>query len=92
MTLPNETEDRNINIRASRRQVKLIDQAAHSVGKSRSAFMLDAATRTANDVLLARSVFTMPADEWDAYNASIESSPAPTAALRNLLREPAPWE
>jgi uncharacterized protein (DUF1778 family) len=42
--------------------------------------------------LIDRSVFTLPADEWDAYIATIESPPAPTAALRRLLHESAPWE
>ena len=54
--------------------------------------MLEVATRTAEEVVLDRSVFTLPADEWDAYIATIESPPAPTAALRRLLHESAPWE
>ncbi len=88
----NDTKDRNINIRASGNQVQLIDRAAALRRTSRSDFMLDAATRMAEDVLLDSSVFTMPADEWDAYLATIESPPAPTAALRSLLRKPAPWD
>ncbi|HYI24666.1 MAG TPA: DUF1778 domain-containing protein [Thermomicrobiales bacterium] len=92
MVLINETKNRIINIRASNRQMTLIDRAAALQGTSRSDFMLDAATRTAEDVILDTSVFTMSADEWDKYIATIESPPAPTDALRKLLKEPAPWE
>jgi len=92
MVLANETKKRSINIRASNSQLHLIDQAARSLKKSRSGFMLEVATRTAEEVVLDRSVFTLPADEWDAYIATIESPPAPTAALRRLLHESAPWE
>ncbi len=92
MVLPHETKSRNINIRASSRQMSVIDRAAALKGTTRSDFMLDAATRAAEDAILDLSIFTLPADEWDAYVASIESPPAPTAALRKLLGEPAPWE
>jgi uncharacterized protein (DUF1778 family) len=92
MVVANETKNRSINIRASGSQLTLIDRAAHSLKKSRSDFMLEAATRTAEDVVLDRSVFTLPADEWETYIAAIASPPAPTVALRKLLRESAPWE
>jgi len=92
MVLTNETKDRNINIRASGRQMSLIDQAAALKHTSRSDFMLEAATRMAEEAIFEGNIFTMPSEEWDAYIASIESPPAPSEALRTLLREPAPWE
>jgi len=91
MALPT-TKDRNINIRASSQQMRLIDRAAAMKGTSRSEFMLEAATREAEDLIFDGNVLTMPAAEWDDYIASIASPPAPTAALRNLLAERAPWE
>jgi len=42
----------SINIRAKARQRDLIDQAANRLGRSRSEFMLEAACREAEDVLL----------------------------------------
>jgi uncharacterized protein (DUF1778 family) len=92
MALPNETKDRNINIRISSRQIDLIDRAASLQHKSRSDFVLEAATRMAEDVVFDSNVFTMPAEEWERYIATIASPPAPTAALRKLLQEPSPWE
>lgn len=92
MTSANQTKDRIINIRATGREIDLIDRAARSARKSRSDFMLEAATHAAEDAIFDKSVFTMPAEEWDAYLDAIASPPEPTQALRNLLRERASWE
>jgi uncharacterized protein (DUF1778 family) len=87
-----EANGRTISIRASSRQIGLIDRAAALKGISRSEFMLEAATQVAEDAVHDSSVFSMPPDEWDAYIATLASPPGPTESLRNLLREPAPWE
>ena len=92
MAVPNETKDRIINIRATGGEIELIDQAARAAHKSRSDFMLEAATRAAEDALFDRSIFSMPAEEWETYLATIASPPEPTTALRELLRARAPWE
>ena len=92
MAFPNETKDRIINIRASSREIDLIDRAAVARHKSRSDFMLEAATRAADEVMYEGNVFTIPADEWDAYLESIASPPEPTRALRDLLHDTPPWE
>ena len=47
----------NINLRASRRQKALIDRATKALGRSRSDFMLEAAYREAESVLLDRRYF-----------------------------------
>lgn len=92
MVMINETKTQTINIRTTGTELSLIDRAAQSLKKSRSDFMIEAATRKAEDVILDRSVFTLPAEEWDAYIATIETPSAPTQALRRLMQEPAPWE
>ncbi len=48
-----------INLRADEPRRALIDRAAEAVGKNRSAFMLDAATREATTVLLDRRFFQL---------------------------------
>ena len=55
-------QDVNINVRASLRQRSLIDRAAEALGKSRSAFMLEASCREAEAVLLERRYFALDAD------------------------------
>lgn len=92
MVAANETRDRSINIRVSSRIIDLIDRAASLQHKSRSDFMVEAAARTAEDVLLDGNVFTLAGEEWDEYVATIANPPEPTENLRAFLREPAPWD
>lgn len=92
LTRNTKTKDRTINIRLSNRDAELIDQAAAIRNTSRSDFMLDVARREAEDVLFDRNVFFMDEDAFDAYVSAIETPAAPSTALRELLRTPAPWE
>lgn len=84
--------DQVINIRANRLQRDVIDEAAQAVGKSRSEFMLEAAFREAESLLLDRVYFRIDADAFDRFNALLDASPAPSSELRRLLETPSPWE
>ncbi len=81
-----------ISIRAKAGQRDLIDQAADRLGRSRSDFMLEAACRQAEDVLLNQTYFALDAETMAAFQAILDSPPAPTDRLRRLLNAPAPWE
>lgn len=84
--------DQTINIRVSRRQRDVIDQAAQALGKSRSDFMVESAYREAEQVLLDRTVFTLDAHAFAEFEAMLDAPPAPSDALRKLLSSKAPWE
>lgn len=81
-----------ISIRAKAGQRDLIDQAADRLGRSRSDFMLEAACRRAEDVLLDQTYFALDAEKMAAFQAMLDSPPAPTDRLRRLLNAPTPWE
>ena len=81
-----------ISIRAKAGQRDLIDQAADRLGRSRSDFMLEAACRQAEDVLLDQTYFVLDSDKMAAFQALLDKPPAPTERLRRLLNAPAPWE
>ena len=85
-------QDVNINVRASLRQRSLIDRAAEALGKSRSAFMLEASCREAEAVLLERRYFALDADRFKEFTAMLDEPPASNPRLRRLLSEEAPWE
>ena len=53
------TRTRTINLRASEASRALIDRAAEALGKDRTEFMLEAATRDAQSVLLDRRFFQL---------------------------------
>jgi uncharacterized protein (DUF1778 family) len=82
----------SINIRAKVRQRDLIDQAAERLGRSRSDFMLDAACREAEEVLLDQAFFTVDAGTFIQFRALLDRPLPPTDKLRRLLKAKAPWD
>lgn len=82
----------SINIRAKARQRDLIDQAAEKLGRSRSDFMLDAACRRAEDVLLDQAFFSVDAGVFAKFQAMVDSPLPPSDRLRRLLNTRAPWD
>lgn len=82
----------SINIRAKTKQRDLIDQAADRLGRSRSDFMLEAACRAAEDVLLDQAFFTVDEGTFAKFQALLDHPLPPTDKLRRLLKTKAPWE
>ena len=91
-TMDRATRDANINLRASQTQKALIDQAAEALGKSRSDFMLEAACREAEAVLLDRRYFALDEEAFAAFMAALDAPPTQNPRLRRLLAAAAPWE
>ena len=81
-----------ISIRAKAGQRDLIDQAADRLGRSRSDFMLEAACRQAEDVLLDQTNFALDAKGFAAFQALLDAPPAPTDRLRRTMKASVPWE
>lgn len=81
-----------ISIRARQGQRDLIDQAADRLGRSRSDFMLEAACRQAEDVLLDQTFFTVDADTFAKFKVMMDQPLPPTDKLRRLLKTKAPWD
>lgn len=80
-----------ISIRAKTRQRDLIDQAAERLGRSRSDFMLEAACRQAEDVLLNQTYFAVDGERFAAFQALLDNPPAVSDRLRRTMKAPAPW-
>jgi uncharacterized protein (DUF1778 family) len=87
-----QARDESINLRASKRQKTLIDRAAKLLERSRSDFMLEAACRQAEAVLLDQHHFTLSADAFTRFMARLDESPVNNPKLRKLLESKAPWE
>lgn len=81
-----------ISIRAKAGQRDLIDQAAVRLGRSRSDFMLEAACRQAEDVLLDQTYFALDAKAFAAFQQMLDKPVAPTDRLRRTLKAAAPWD
>lgn len=74
-----------ISLRATARQVDVIDEAAEALQKNRSDFMLDVAVQEAARVLADRRTFTLGEEQRDAFLALLERPPLEKPALRALL-------
>lgn len=85
-------ESVSINIRAKTRQRDLIDRAAERLGRSRSDFMLEAACREAENVLLDQTFFAVDAGTFAKFQALLDRPLPPTDRLRRLLKTKAPWD
>ena len=81
-----------INIRARTSQRNLIDKAAAMLNKNRSDFMLEAACREAENVLLDQRLFLADDKAWQAFESLINAPVKDNPALRQLLHDKAPWE
>jgi uncharacterized protein (DUF1778 family) len=82
----------NINLRVSRSQKALIDRAAEAQGRNRSDFMLDAACREAESVLLDRRYFNLDEAAFQRFTAMLDAPPKSNPRLTRLLRTKAPWD
>src|SRR5438552_16994801 len=92
-TLKQERRGRDVTInrRANRRQRALIDRAAEALGKNRSDFMLEAACRAANTVLVDRRFLLVDDKTFKRFTDALDRSPADNPRLRRLLTSKAPW-
>lgn len=72
--------------------IELIDRAARLCGRSRAAFVRDAAVRAAEAALLERSIIRMSAEGFGAFAKSIAGPGRAVNALVKALKHEAPWE
>src|ERR1035441_569342 len=89
---PDRLRAENINLRVSRSQKALISRAADALGRNRSDFMLEAACREAESVLLDRRYFNLAEDDFLRFTAMLDKPPASNPRLARLLRTKAPWD
>ena len=92
-TTTNE-RDKLVSMRAPKAEWILIDQAAAIAGKTRTAFVLDAAKREAEDVLKDRTHFTFEGTAWDAFAAALDApiDPAERERVARLMSGRPLWE
>lgn len=81
-----------INLRTDEARRALIDRAAAAVGKDPTEFMLDAATREAESVLLDRRFFQLDDAAFKRFTEILDTPPTANPRLRRLLAKRAPWE
>lgn len=82
----------NINIRVAPDQRSLIDQAASLTNKTRTDFILDAATQAARDAILDQALFTVSAERFEEFRRLLDGSPSENERLGALMSRRPRWE
>jgi uncharacterized protein (DUF1778 family) len=83
---------RVISLRTDEARRALIDRAARASGKDRTEFMLDAATREAQSVLLDRRFFDLDEAAFDSFMTALDAPRRDNPRLRKLLNKRPAWE
>lgn len=81
-----------VNLRVPPAERDLIDRAAKAAGQNRTEFILAAAHREAEAVLLDQRLFTLEGDAFEAFTAALDQSPTDNLQLKKVLETPAPWD
>ncbi len=81
-----------INMRVDPSQFTLLTRAAAAIKKDRSAFILEAACREAENLLLDQRLFLLDEESFTAFIAALDAPITDDAELKTLLTEPSPWE
>ena len=82
----------NLNIRVKPNARALIDRAAATLNKTVTDFVLDAACREAQDVLLDRNLFTLDSKTYQAFLTQLDAPTKSNPKLRALLNRKPLWE
>lgn len=81
-----------LNMRIKPEDRSLFDWAAKAQGKTRTDFILEAARRAAEDVLLDRAVVHVGEEAYADFLARLDAPSAPNERLKRTMRTKAPWE
>jgi len=77
-----------IDIRTSVSVKAVLQQAAASVNKSVSEFLLDSGLSAASETLADRKLFALSDAQWQQFQSLLDADPKDKPALKRLLSEP----
>ncbi|MBS0510321.1 MAG: DUF1778 domain-containing protein [Proteobacteria bacterium] len=88
MSLSNLSKSERIDVRTSGPVKQLLQDAARSVHKNVSEFLLDAGVTAANLALAERRHFVLDDAQWSAFEEALDRPVQPKPRLAKLLSEP----
>jgi uncharacterized protein (DUF1778 family) len=81
-----------INMRVDTRKRSLIDAAVEILGTDRTSFILEAACKRAEEVLLDRRLFMLSDEAFDRFEQALaDNSLGNNECVKKLLARPKPW-
>lgn len=81
-----------LNLRIPPAERNMIDRAAEAAGKTRTAFILEAARRAAEEALLDRALMVVSPEAYGEFLKRLDRPAQPSDRLRRTMRNKAPWQ
>lgn len=81
-----------ISLRMPEKHKEIIDYAASSCGKTRTAFIVDSALEKARDMLSEKTQFVLTPEQWDEFVKILDRPPVDNPALKKTMQTPPPWK
>jgi uncharacterized protein (DUF1778 family) len=81
----------SINLRVRADTLRLIDDAAAALGKTRAEFMIESVRTRAIDVMLDQRLLVLHSKRYVVFPDVIDESPSPEPKLKSLLRRTPAW-
>lgn len=85
------TKSTRLNIRATDDEKHLLEQAARQSRVTASQFVMQAALRSAEEVLAEQTRFALAPTEWDAFTTMLDRPTRTVPALREAASKPSPF-
>lgn len=92
MSRDNEPRSERIDIRTTPSVKRALQDAATTLSKTVSEFLLDSALSKAAEVMADRRLFLLNDAQWAAFMAALDAPPQPMPRLERLLKEPSALE
>ena len=86
-----DTKAERLNIRTTTAEKALVEQAARASHVTSSQFVLQAALRSAEEVLADQTRFTLPPEKWAEFVALLDRPARDLPALREAASRPSPF-
>ena len=86
-----KTKGERFNIRATGEEKALVEQAARASRVTSSQFVLQAALRSAEEVLADRTRFVLPAEKWAKFVSLLDRPAREIPALKKAASRPSPF-
>lgn len=81
-----------LDLRLTKSDKNTLQKAAAAARKSVSEFVLETALSEAEERLADRRVFTLDAEQWDAFVSALDAPPRRHARLERLFHEPSVFD
>jgi uncharacterized protein (DUF1778 family) len=91
-TLHNELKQEKLNMRINHEEKELIDRAAKILGKNRSDFILGAARREAQEIILEQTMIKVSAEAHTEFLRRLDEPPKINKRLQKTMQTQAPWD